>query len=133
MGSSLARNTGSTERARYGAYLSSNSWRARRRLYFEAVRAAGFEPACQVCLALLKDIGSLDLHHVSYDGVIDQGAGRFRSEEPDEDLVPLCREHHEALHKRLDDYRYNYWGWDRRRATVVIIKHMKRHLKAPKR
>ena len=86
-----------------------------------------------MCLALLKDMGSLDLHHVSYDGVIELGQGGSVPKSPMKTLFRLCREHHEALHKRLDDYRYNYWGWDRRRGTVVVIKHMKRHLKAKKR
>lgn len=130
MGYSLARKTSKSDRSEYQGYLVSNAWRARRRKYFEWVKSRGFEPACQVCFGMLNDLGSLDLHHMSYDGVIKLPHGKYRAEETNDDLVPLCREHHEALHQRLDDHRYSYWGWDRRRATVVIINYMRRDMRA---
>lgn len=133
MGQSLARKTRSADRAKYNAYLKSGAWQKRRRTYFAAVRASGFEPACQVCQKMLKDLGSLDLHHVSYDGVVKLPDGRFQSREADRDLVPLCREHHEAIHQQLDSHRYDYWGWDRRRATVVILSSMKKTYEKNKR
>lgn len=132
MGMSLARKTSTADRAAYQGYLSSTPWKARRRRYFETVKAAGFEPACQVCFATLAELGVLDLHHVSYDGVKEVAPGRFRAQEKDEDLVPLCRDHHEQLHRTFDQHRLTYWGWDRKRATVVVINYMRKALKEQK-
>lgn len=126
---SLARKTDRRDRAKYQGYLTSNAWRARRRKYFDAVRANGFEPACQVCFITQSEAGSLDLHHVSYDGVEDLGNGRYRSTEADEDLVPLCRIHHEQLHQVFDIHRRSYYDWDRRRATVVVVNYLRKSLK----
>lgn len=68
----------------------------------------------------MSEAGSLDLHHTSYAGVHINEDGTFKATEPDADLLPYCRNHHEALHRVLDDRRSDYWGWDRRRATTVI-------------
>lgn len=125
--SSLARRTNQNERREYANYLNSAAWKKRRIAYFEGVRRRGFEPGCQVCYGTLTGLGSLDLHHVSYEGVSkDSKTGFWVSKEPDGDLVPLCRECHERLHQLLDDNRYDYWGWDRKRATVVLMSHMRK-------
>lgn len=69
----------------------------------------------------LVDGGSLDLHHVSYEGVSwDDTAQQWVAREADDDLMPMCREHHQQLH-RIMDGRKEFYGWDRRRASVVII------------
>jgi len=73
----------------------------------------------------LDEAGSLDLHHVSYGGVVELPGGRWQAREADEDLMPLCREHHGRLH-RMMDRRGEFVGWDRRRATVVIVAHLRR-------
>lgn len=89
--------------------------------WFRDCRANGYEPACQVCGATLSDERSLDLHHVSYDGVSwHESKDQWVAAEADEDLVPLCRAHHQQLH-RIMDGRKEFYGWDRRRATVVIV------------
>lgn len=119
MGFSLARRTGQHRHA-YTGYLRSGAWAWRRQRWFRDCRARGTEPACQVCRITLAEATSLDLHHTRYDGVHINADGSYRSEEPDADLLPYCREHHEALHRILDDRRADYWGWNRRRATVVI-------------
>jgi thiosulfate reductase electron transport protein len=119
MGYSLGRKTGSRRRP-YTGYLRSGVWAWRRQRWFRDCRKAGSEPACQVCRITLTAAGSLDLHHTSYDGVHIGDDGSYRAGEADTDLLPFCRDHHEALHRFLDDRRGDYWGWERRRATVVI-------------
>lgn len=109
----------------YREYLASAQWHRRRRLWFEAVREAGFEPACQVCGVTLSDAGSLDLHHISYEGVShDPETGRWSSDEADDDLMEMCREDHMQLHERMDSR--GFLGWDRRRATMYIAGDMRR-------
>lgn len=82
------------------------------------------EPACQVCAITLAEAGSLDLHHLSYDGVVqDPFGGGWKAREAHEDLIPLCREHHQRLHQIVDG-RKEFFGWDRRRASVVIVARM---------
>lgn len=116
----------------YREYLRSDQWAARRREWFHDCRAAGFEPACQVCTATLTARGSLDLHHVSYEGVShDPHTGRWAADETDTDLLPMCRACHMELHKRMDAPRA-YLGWDRRRATVYIAAQMRRRLEREK-
>lgn len=132
MGMSLGRKTGS-QRNSYSAYTQSPVWRARRRRWFQDCRKRGFEPACQVCGQTLTELGTLDLHHLSYQGVEQNSkTAMWISKETDEELLPLCRDDHESLHRILDENRRDYWGWDRRRATVVVLSHLRRkhqHLK----
>lgn len=109
----------------YQEYLRSGAWAWRRQRWFRDCRADGFEPACQVCQVMLVDAGSLDLHHVSYEGVQRDETGRWHADESHRDLMPMCRDCHQELHHRMDspgDYR----DWDRRRATVVIVAHLSR-------
>lgn len=101
-------------------YLRSQAWHWRRRRWFRDRRGDGFEPACQVCGVRLEDVDSLDLHHVSYLGVVENSDGTWAAREADEDLMPLCREHHQAVH-RLMDRKRDFYGWERRRATLVIV------------
>lgn len=112
----------------YREYLRSPQWGFRRVRWFRDQRKRGFEPACQVCGITLTDAETLDLHHVSYEGVgRDSSTGQWRAQETDEDLMSLCRQHHRDLH-RIMDGRKEFFGWDRRRATVVIIARMiRRH------
>lgn len=110
-----------TGSASYQRYLGSQQWGFRRVRWFRDCRANGYEPACQVCGATLIEQGILDLHHVSYDGVgWDDQQQQWIAHEADEDLMPMCREHHKQLH-RIMDGRKEFYGWDRRRATVVIV------------
>lgn len=126
-GFSLARKTGAS-RSEYQGYLASPAWKKRRRVYFETVRLSGFEPACQCCFTTLTEAKALDLHHLSYEGVTKDASGRWLSAEDEADLVPLCRDCHERLHTRLDARRMDYWGWDRRRATAVVLTYLRREL-----
>lgn len=109
----------------YRKYLRSQSWNWRRRRWFRDRRAEGLEPACQVCGDRLEEVGTLDLHHVSYDGVTEHPNGKWSARESDADLMPLCRDDHQAVH-RMMDRRREFYGWSRYRATVVIVAHLKR-------
>lgn len=122
MGRWSLRRTGSTG---YREYLRTRAWNWRRQRWFRDRRRAGFEPACQVCSRTLDEVGALDLHHVSYDGVVERPDSGWQAREADEDLMPMCREHHGRLH-RMMDRRGEFVGWDRRRATVVIVAHLRR-------
>lgn len=104
----------------YREYLRSQQWGFRRVRWFRDCRARGFEPACQVCGLTLAEAGSLDLHHTSYAGVHREQDGTWRARESDTDLMPMCREHHRQLHRMMDGKK-EFYGWDRRRATVVIV------------
>ena len=109
----------------YRAYLRTRAWHWRRQRWIRDRRKEGYEPACQVCGVRLETAGTLDLHHVSYAGVIEGPDGRWIAGEADADLVPMCRDHHRRLH-RMMDRRGEFYGWDRGRATVVIIAHLRR-------
>ena len=92
--------------------------------WFRECRKWGFEPVCQVCRKSLVDAGSLDLHHVSYEGVgWDEQRNQWIAAEQHTDLIPMCRNHHQQLHQMMDG-RKEFYGWDRRRATVVIIRRL---------
>lgn len=84
-------------------YLASASWARRKAEYFAWVRSRGFEPACQVCSVMLKDVGHLDLHHHSYTRVFvaRPHGGQYVSWESSKTLVPMCRDHHIQLHRKL--------------------------------
>lgn len=109
----------------YRAYLRTREWNWRRQRWFRDCRARGHEPACQVCFARLNEVGSLDLHHASYEGVTQLPDGSWKANEKDEDLWPLCREHHQALHRRMDSGK-DFYGWDRTKATVAIVVALRR-------
>lgn len=126
--SSLARKTGAKAQSYRQGYLRSGGWQKWRREYFEAIRATGKIPACQGCLVpeSASDV-VLDLHHMSYDGVREvPESGGWVSKERAEDVVMLCRDCHGRLHRLLDQPRSGWSGWDRRRASVVIIGRMRR-------
>lgn len=112
-----------TDSTEYRAYLRSPQWAFRRVRWFRSCRARGAEPACLVCRISLTDAGKLDLHHVSYKGVQQDRRGKWLARERDDDLMPLCREHHQDLHERMDA-RKEWFGWDRRRASVAIVARM---------
>lgn len=84
-------------------YLASHEWSARKGEYFAWVRAQGFEPACQVCYVMLRDINHLDLHHHAYGGILVARPHRkeYISWESRMNLVPLCRDHHIQIHRQL--------------------------------
>lgn len=109
-------------------YSRSPAWFARRDRWFEDFRAhTGQDPACYVCEMTKTQLGSLDLHHVSYQGVRRGPRNRWVADERHEDLVPMCRWCHDDLHGRLDDGK-TYYGWSRDTATFRIIADLRMHL-----
>lgn len=98
-------------RASYDAYLTSHVWRARRKAWSAAwLTGCGTPPACLVCDREWS-LRSGHLHHLTYQRIGD---------EEDEDLVPLCAQHHRQLHRVLEESA----GWrqlGRRQASAGII------------
>lgn len=66
----------------YKVYIKSQHWQNRKNRYYQANGRR-----CAVC----NSAHFIDLHHRVY--------GNYGSER-DEDLVPLCKKHHEAFHQR---------------------------------
>lgn len=120
--SKFARKTDPNERRKYANYVNSAAWKKRRQAWFAQVRASGFEPACWVCGARLDKAGTLDLHHRSYDGVSKAANGRWVSNEAHDDLVPLCRADHQALHEFMDSRGWDYRGWSRTDVTNHVLR-----------
>ena len=112
--------TGSKE---YRSYLASRAWRARKHRWFRDRRAEGYEPGCVICQLSLAELGALDLHHMNYDGVTQHSDGTWSANEADQDLMPMCRHHHELLHRAMDRHREHH-GWDRGKASAVIAAKM---------
>lgn len=111
-------------------YLASPEWAARKAEYFDWVRSQGVEPACQVCYVMLKDIEHLDVHHHNYGGILvaRPARGKYISWESHEKLVPLCREHHVQVHKRLAKltqergYLVSGSGWGESREALRAVR-----------
>lgn len=67
-------------RATYNAYMRSDAWRRRRAAFF-----VSHEQRCAAC----RSSDKIELHHRSY--------ANFQAEH-DEDLVPVCAQHHAWIH-----------------------------------
>lgn len=98
-------------RSRYGEWMSSPRWWAKREAWVAEHQARyGRLPRCAGCDAPWRPRAG-DLHHLTYDRL---GSERF------EDLLAMCRDCHEAVHRLLDTSR----GWrrlDRRAATARVV------------
>ncbi|GEM_PF-2026639 len=126
MGWSLGRKQGAAAAPYRDGYLRSAAWRETRRRYFAWVHAQGAVPTCQVCAARRNPDGTaLDLHHLTYEHCGKDAAGHWYSRETVEDLVLMCRDCHKELHRILDGSGKDWKGWDRRRASVAVIVHLK--------
>jgi hypothetical protein len=94
----------------YAAYLASAQWQYRRRAWLEGYRLEHeADPICAVCGTpwTLDE----DLHHASYSNL---------GHERDQDLIPMDRAYHEALHQILD--RSRAWrAMPRSAATAGIV------------
>ncbi len=104
----------SGRRQKYQDYLAGTVWSARKRWWRrEYLKRNDSEPTCVVC-------GSrrIDLHHLEHRRV---GAERF------EDLLPLCRLHHRAVHAAWDvSPQWRRLG--RRVATLAMVQLMRTNL-----
>jgi hypothetical protein len=87
--------------ASLAVYETSALWGLTRERY----RRSDMPWECMVCRST-----RVQLHHLSYEHV---------GHEPLDDLVPLCRDHHYEVEKRIRAWRAN--GLDRRQATVTYL------------
>ena len=110
-----------SRRATYDAYLSSRAWSEKRKQWYAAwLTAAGVEPSCLVCGGRWT-LKSGHLHHVTYARLGDEAL---------EDLLPLCRRDHQALHAVIDAHV----AWrrsDRRTATAAVIAFLRAPARPP--
>jgi len=104
-------------RDQYAAYIESQDWYTRRVLWYaDHLCLTRSEPACAVCRRPWR-LRDDDLHHASYERL---------GHEAHRDLIPMCREHHQALHD-LWDASPSWQRLGRERATAGIISALRRH------
>ena len=108
-------------RKRYGGYMDSAAWFRRRDRWLQEFAAAndGQEPVCVVC-GVKWTLRHGDLHHRTYARL---GAETWH------DLVPMCRDHHDALHALME--RNPAWRRLRReQATDLIVAYLRTRTRA---
>jgi hypothetical protein len=87
----------------YREYIASWQWTKRKEAYY-----AKHSKECAICKSF-----RVDLNHIYY--------GNYGFEK-DEDLVPLCRTHHDALHRKIGVHK------DMRYATADFIEWQRNYL-----
>lgn len=102
-----------------GEFLRSPAWHARRDRWFDHQRALHLPLACHGCARLAYE-GDLELHHLSYAGVIRRD-GKWLAYEHHHDLIPLHPYCHELLHRLIDRDGVLAWGRDRRTASLLAL------------
>lgn len=104
-------------RSQYASYMASAAWRIRRENWIAHQEYVTGQPvSCAVC----GDEDWDDLHHLTYDRM---------GEELHEDLVALCRPHHEGMHRAYDAGRWRNIGYEavmRRLLRLACEKHERR-------
>lgn len=121
---SLARKDGTRADA-YHQYLDSPAWRARRAQWISDHGDELGHVRCTVCLVRLT-ARTVNLHHLDYTGV-QQASSGWVAGEADDELVSMCRPHHEALHVLFDrDKAWKRLG--RKGASLEAIGKLRRHL-----
>lgn len=75
----------------YMSKTESRRWTTRRAQYFRT-----HARACSICKATTK----IDLHHLRYSTF---------GEEPDQDLIPLCHDHHDEVHRFAKKNKVNVY------------------------
>lgn len=83
---------------RHREYINSDKWRKKKESYYSK-----YEKKCFIC-----GDEKVDLHHRSY--------SRF-GKEKHKDLIPVCRFHHEMIHRIQKDN-----NWTVKRATKYLTK-----------
>lgn len=101
----------SRRRAKYTDYMTSPAWFARRDWWLtEHQRRTGQPATCVVC-----GDPDIDLHHLDY-----QRLGR----ETYEDMLAICRIHHDRLHAAWDANPH-LRSLGRRTATIILVSGMR--------
>jgi hypothetical protein len=94
-------------RQNYLRYLDSTQWQSKKRDYWLSQRPH----CCWVCdKPWTLNAKGFNFHHASYQNLFD---------EPLDDLVLLCREHHEAIEEAWKDWKDS--GMDLRAITYLEI------------
>lgn len=102
-------------------YLRSAEWAKFRAGFYGRLRAANILPACAACGRAENEGVALELHHLSYEGVRQLPGGQWVSGERDDDVILLCRDDHEQVHRILDSNPRDFSGLSRRVASLRII------------
>lgn len=108
-------------------YLKSPAWFARRGSWIANELATKGHIECPLCLTNV-DRKSVELHHVSYDGVKRTRTG-WQALEADEDLVGMHKRCHEWVHRLLDQDAYYGHIKNRRLATRLVIERLQTKLR----
>lgn len=87
----------------YEEYLNSDIWQNFRKRYFKSRRR-------KHCMCCRTPNFEVELHHLTYDRL---GKERLA------DVVPLCREHHEAVHEILKQQYNNDIRWSERIVALL--------------
>lgn len=109
-------------------YLRSVAWFRRRDAWFlEETKRRG----CLVCAGCdrLDVKGRLELHHSSYDGVLEDARGVWVARERHEDLVSMHPSCHELLHRLIDRDKVLSKHRSRGDATRVGLERLRSALK----
>lgn len=107
-------------------YLRSRTWFARRSRWFS--ETGGNQ--CVVCLKVEADpSATLELHHVTYDGV-EERDGRWLANEHDDDLMPMHPLCHEQVHRAIERDQGLRHLVSRQEATRRAIRVVRRRLEA---
>jgi hypothetical protein len=107
-------------------YLRSTAWFARRDRWFTDQARTGVV-VCALC-GRGGDASTLELHHLTYDGVTRRDDGTWWAHETHQDLIALHPAHHEWLHKLLDRDRALTRMSSRRAATFTAIRRLQASL-----
>lgn len=121
---SFARKRGNGSAGYRTGYLHSTAWFARRDRWFTDEHHTLGAIRCQLCGAE-GDSRTLELHHLSYDGVTRQPGGTWSAREAHEELIPLHPTHHEWVHRLLDRDRALARMGSRRVATSIAIRRLR--------
>ena len=97
----------------YERYLRSPEWQDRKARYYQR-----WGRVCRACWSTRR----VELHHLSYEHA-------FTGQEPDDDLIGLCHQHHQDAHTAMDSGRFR----DLRGATLYVVARTRQRAKKIKR
>jgi 5-methylcytosine-specific restriction protein A len=107
-------------------YLCSPAWHARRDRWFASEHRRSRPLVCHGC-ALPATREQVELHHLSYLGVIRRDGG-WHAAERHEDLIPLHPYCHDLLHRLIDRDAVLSRGRDRHVASLMALARLRKKL-----